>query len=284
MQLGLHILDFTWEGGDAQLSPNLVRLAKAAEEAKLSRLAVMDHFWQLPHIGPPEHSVLEAYTMLAFVAAHTTHLQLHTLVTSVMYRHPALLAKMVSTLDVLSGGRAALGIGVGSTADEAAGLGLPFPSISERYLRLEEAIQVCRHMWAPDVEPFAGTYYCAEHPLNSPQPLGRPKLMIGGGGEQHTLRLVARYADACNIRAHADPARKLAVLQEHCEREDRDYDQIEKTAGMIVPRGVEPAALLEQLRTLHELGFTVAYLMIPGLPLPEIDMLGSDVIPKISGW
>jgi alkanesulfonate monooxygenase len=190
----------------------------------------------------------------------------------------------VSTLDVVSGGRAALGIGVGSTPDEAIGLGISFPPIAERYVRLEEAIQLCLNMWAPGAEPFAGKYCSAAHPLNSPQPLGRPKLMIGGGGEQHTLRLVAKYADACNIRAHGDPARKLAVLRAHCEREHRDYDEIEKTAGMILPRGVEPAPLLADLRSLHELGFTVVYLMIPGLPLPEIDMIATHVIPEISGW
>jgi alkanesulfonate monooxygenase len=266
------------------MARNLVRLAKAAEKAQFSRLAVMDHFWQLPHIGPPEHAVLEAYMMLTFVAANTEQLQLHTLVTSVMYRHPAMLAKMVSTLDVLSAGRASLGIGIGSSPDEASGLGLSFPSVPERYVRLEEAIRLCLHMWSPTTEPFSGTYYSAGNPLNSPQPLHRPKLMIGGGGEQHTLRLVAKYADACNIQAHGDPARKLAVLREHCEREHRNYDEIEKTAGIILPRGIEAAPLLAELRSLHELEFTVVYLMIPGLPLPEIDMLATDVIPEISGW
>jgi alkanesulfonate monooxygenase len=284
VEAALQILDFTWDGGDPQLATNLVRLAQATEGAGLTRLAVMDHFWQLPHIGPPDHAVLEPYTMLAFVAAHTSRIQLHTLVTSVMYRHPALLAKMISTLDVLSGGRAALGIGVGSTAGEARGLGLQYPSITERYARLEEAIQLCRHMWEPGVQPFAGRYYSCEQPLNSPQPVRRPKVLIGGGGEQHTLRLVAKYADACNIRAHADPARKLMVLREHCERERRDYNEIEKTAGMILSPHIERGALLDQLRSLYELGFTVVYLMIPGLPLVEIDVLATDVIPEISRW
>ncbi|HEX4244692.1 MAG TPA: LLM class F420-dependent oxidoreductase [Acidimicrobiales bacterium] len=286
MELGFHIADFTWPGGPTELGPDLARVARAAEAAGITRLTVMDHVWQIGPLGPPEHEMLEAYTTLGFLAASTERVLLHTLVTGVVYRQPGLVAKAVSTLDVLSGGRAGLGIGAAWNGEESAGLGLDFPPTAERFERLEEALQICLQMWGDSDEPYDGAHYHLGRTLNSPQTLSRPrpKLMIGGGGERKTLRLVAKYADACNIFGGPEAAHKLQVLQEHCGREGRDYDQIEKTTTITVVPGSEPGAVLDELRKQHDLGFTVAYAMVPGLPLDAIDLLGRAVIPEISTW
>jgi alkanesulfonate monooxygenase len=289
MELGVHVADFTWTGGAAQIAPTLARLARTAEDGGFSRLTVMDHFWQIGFLGSPEHEMLEAYTTLGYLAAHTEKLLLHTLVTGVVYREPGLLAKAVTTLDVLSGGRAGLGIGAAWNDQEAHGLGLPFPPMAERFERLEEAIQICLQMWSDSDEPFHGAHYQLQRTLNSPQSLTRPhpRLMIGGTGERKTLRLVAKYADACNIFAGAEAAHKLDVLRGHCEREGRDYDSIEKTATMngMVTGATQPGRLLDELGELRDLGFTVAYAMPAGEdPLPAIEMLAADVIPEISTW
>jgi F420-dependent oxidoreductase-like protein len=289
MELGLHVANFTWSGGDAEIAPTLARMARTAESAGISRMTVMDHVWQISLNGPPANAMLEAYTTLGFLAAHTERVRLHTLVTGAVYRAPGLLAKMVSTLDVLSGGRAALGIGAAWNEEEARGLGLPFAPIAERFERLEETLQICLRMWSGEERPYEGTHYRLERPLNSPQPLTRPHppIMIGGTGERKTLALVARYADACNIFNGPEAAHKLDVLREHCEREGRDYDSIEKTTAfpMRVEASAGPQPLLELMREMHELGFSVAYVTIADAdPLPALEMLGANVIPEISGW
>jgi F420-dependent oxidoreductase-like protein len=287
VDLGLHVADFTWAGGEHRLAATLATLARTAETAGVSRLTVMDHVWQIHMIGPPEHAMLEAYTTLGFLAAHTERVLLHTLVTGVVYREPGLLAKMVTTLDILSGGRAALGIGAAWNEDEARGLGLPFPPIGERFERLEEALQICLQMWSADDGPYDGAHYKLARTLSSPQPLSRPHppIIIGGSGERRTLRLVAKYADACNLFPSPELAHKLDVLRAHCEREGRDYDEIEKTTLLGVDAETSPAELLEQLRGLHDLGFTVAYVSVRGTePLPLLEMLGSEVIAEIAGW
>jgi F420-dependent oxidoreductase-like protein len=286
MEAALQVLDFTWPRGTVHLADDMVRIAQACEAAEFVGLSVMDHFWQLPHIGPPEHDVPDAYTLLGFLAAHTKRVLLHTMVTNVVAHEPGPLAKKVSTLDVLSGGRAALGIGAGWGRDEAEGLGVPFPPTAERFDRLEETIQICLRMWSSSEEPYEGKVFQLARPLNAPQPLTkpRPKLIIGGSGEQRTLRLVARYADACNILNGPEMARKLDVLRGHCDSEGRDYGEVQKTAGMILTNHVNPDELLAELRTMHELGITLAYLMVPGLPLEGIEVIGEHVIPEISKW
>ncbi len=286
MELGLHIADFTWPGGPGELGPQLARVARTAEAAGITRLTVMDHVWQIGPLGPPEHEMLEAYTTLGFLAANTERVLLHTLVTAVVYRQPGLVAKAVTTLDVLSGGRAGLGIGAAWNGEESAGLGLDFPPTAERFERLEEGLQICLQMWSESDKPFDGAHYHLGRTLNSPQPLSRPRphLMIGGTGERKTLRLVAKYADACNIFGSPEAAHKLVVLQEHCGREGRDYDQIEKTTTITITPGSEPSAVLADLQALHDLGFTVAYVMVPGLPLEVIDLLGTAIIPEIATW
>jgi F420-dependent oxidoreductase-like protein len=290
MELGLHVSDFTWPGGAPALAPTLVRMARDAESAGFRRLSVMDHFWQIAHIGPPEHEMLEAYTTLGFLAAHTTAITLTTLVTGVVYRQPGLLAKAVTTLDVLSGGRAMLGIGAAWNADESAGLGIPFPPTAERFERLEETLQIVLQMWSDNDGPYQGQHYQLGRTLNSPQPLSspRPPIMIGGSGEKKTLRLVAQYADACNLFGGPDLAHKLDVLRGHCDRLGRDYDTVEKTATIpfeLGPSGAGADKTLSQLRELHDLGITVAVGSLRGPDGPErVAAYGEHIIPEISTW
>lgn len=270
MEFGLHIADFTFDTGPAQLGPVLAAHVRHAEDAGIQRITVMDHFWQLPGIGPVEHEMLEAYATLGFLAAHTTTAQLHALVTGVIYRHPSLLAKQVSTLNVLSGGRVGLGIGAAWNEQECAGLGFPFAPVAQRFRELEETIQICLQMWSDSEEPYEGAIWQLERTLNSPQNLSTPMLMIGGGGEKKTLKLVAQYADACNLSALAGPpAHKLDVLRGHCDDVGRDYDTIEKTAMI----GVNPESTVEgvaaQVRALADLGFTVTYVFSIGIRQPE---------------
>jgi F420-dependent oxidoreductase-like protein len=263
MKLALHVCDFRYEGGPQSTGPTLVRIARSAEQAGLDALTVMDHLFQIQQVGPHEDPMLEAYTTLGFIAASTSRINLGTMVTAAVYRPPGLLVKAVTTLDVLSGGRAFLGIGAAWNEQEAVALGLPFPPVSERFRKLEEVLQIARQMWSDDDGPYQGAEYHLGATLNSPQALRKPHppILVGGTGEKKTLRLVAKYADACNIFAGPDAGRKLEVLREHCERENRDYDSIEKTTMLSFDAG-NPAAATEQLRSLHELGFTTAYLML----------------------
>jgi F420-dependent oxidoreductase-like protein len=224
---------FPWAA--EEIGPVVSRIATAADEAGADSLWVMDHFFQIHVIGPPELDMVEAYTALAFAAGQTSRIELGTLVTGVTYRHPGLLAKTVTSLDVLSGGRAWLGIGAAWNEEEHRGLGVPYPSTRERFERLEETLQVCLQMWSGDDSPYAGKHYYLERPLNVPQSVRRPHppILIGGGGEQKTLRLVAQYADACNLfdlgLGPEGVPRKLDILRGHCEAVGRDYDAIEKT-------------------------------------------------------
>jgi F420-dependent oxidoreductase-like protein len=232
MRIGLSIGDFTSPRAPACLGHDLAAVAHAADELGFNSLSVMDHYFQIGLIGPPEHEMLEGYATLAFLAGHTKKLTLGTLVTGVHYRHPGILGKIVTTLDVLSGGRAWLGIGAGWNEAESRGLGVPFPPLKERFDRLDETLQILLQMWRGDEQPFHGQHYDLERPLNSPQSLSRPhpRIVIGGSGEQKTLRLVARYADACNLFPTPEIAHKLDVLRAHCETEGRDYAAIEKSS------------------------------------------------------
>lgn len=288
MKLGLHIPDFTWEGGPALLAERLVEVARLSEQAGFDRLSVMDHVWQIEHLGPPENEMLEAYTTLGYLAAHTERVKLLTVVTAVVYRDPGLLAKAVTTLDVLSGGRAMLGIGAAWNEDEARGLGLFFPSTSERFERLEEALQVCLQMWSDNDGAFEGRYYRLGRTLNSPQSLSRPHppILIGGSGERKTLRLVARYADACNIFDSPELEHKLDVLREHCQHEGRDYAEIEKTVQTrfdLGPDGENIDGTIEHLRHLAALGVQVAHGTLIGAgTLRPLEMMAERVIPAVS--
>jgi F420-dependent oxidoreductase-like protein len=288
MKLGLHIPDYTWPGGPASLSADLARIAEVADAAGFDRISVMDHFFQIGHVGPAEHEMLEAYTTLGFLAAHTSRARLLTLVTGVVYRQPGLLAKAVTTLDVLSGGRAMLGIGAAWNEEEARGLGLAFPTLRERFEQLEDALRACLQMWSQDDGPFTGSHVRMERTLNSPQALSRPHppILIGGGGETKTLRLVARYAQACNLFASADLEHKLDVLRRHCEAEGRDYDSIEKTVGYsfdVGRQGERAGQIVEDLRDLHRRGFQVAHGRVTDVwRITPLEIIGREVIPAIA--
>jgi F420-dependent oxidoreductase-like protein len=288
MKLGLHIPDYTWPGGPVSLGDDLARVAGAAEEAGFDRVSVMDHFFQIGHLGPPEHEMLEAYTTLGFLAAHTSRVKLLTLVTGVVYRQPGLLAKIITTLDVLSGGRAMLGIGAAWNEEEAHGLGLSFPPIAERFEQLEDALRICLQMWSAEDGPLTGTHARLERTLNSPQAISRPHppILIGGSGERKTLRLVARYAQACNLFPSPDLDHKLDVLRRHCEAEGRDYDEIEKTVLFnfdVGERGEKAGEIVEQLRDLHRRGFEVAHGRVTDVwRITPLEIIGREVLPAIA--
>ncbi|GAA3727537.1 LLM class F420-dependent oxidoreductase [Plantactinospora mayteni] len=287
MRLGLQIPNLTWPNGPAGLGADLAAVARTADQVGFDYLALMDHFFQIQGVGPPEAEMLEAYTTLGFLAAHTERATLLTLITGVHHRQPGLLAKTVTTLDVLSGGRAMLGIGAGWNEEESRGLGFPFPPVAERFELLEETLRYVLQMWSDDDGPFQGRHIEADRLLNSPQPLSRPRppIMIGGGGEKKTLRLVAKYAQACNLFNTPELERKLAILREHCEREGRDYAEITKTVYQVMDvgeNGEKTSQLLDELHRLHDLGFDVAIGGVPQLPrLDVLERIGAEVIPVV---
>jgi F420-dependent oxidoreductase-like protein len=296
MHVGIHANRFTWPGGPAAIGPTLAAIAQRAEAAGLYNLSVMDHFFQIAGNGPPNHEMLEGYTTLGFVAGKTSRLRLGTVVTGVTYRHPGLLIKEATTLDVLSGGRAFLGIGAAWFEGEHLGLGVPFPPLKERFERLEEALQIAHHMWKGDETPFVGRYYQLQQPLCYPRPVQQPHppILIGGGGEQKTLRLVATYGDACNLHEGVGPEvlrHKLEVLGEHCVKAGRPYDQITKSANarLLLTRdgrdgSSTPAQTVDRLAALRELGFTWVNFSMPNANDPAVfDLLGSEVVSRVAG-
>jgi len=288
MRLGLAVANFTWPDGTPRLGAQLRDVVRTAEQAGFVSFSVMDHFFQIRLVGPPEMDMLESYTTLAFAAGCTERITLGTLVTGVHYRHPGLLVKTVTTLDVLSGGRAWLGIGAGWNEAESRGLGVPFPSTSERFERLDETLQICHQMWRGDETPFVGTHYHLERPLNVPQSLSRPqpRIVVGGSGERKTLRLVARYADACNLFPTPDIGHKLDVLREHCAAEGRDFDTIEKTSMLELDLGPNGEGVDEALRSLGWLasvGITTVYVGIKDVhTLRPLEIMAERVIPVVA--
>jgi F420-dependent oxidoreductase-like protein len=290
VKLGIQIPDFTWAGGPEQLGATLATVARTADDAGFEHIMVMDHFFQIKSVGPAEHDMLEAYTTLGFLAAHTSRARLGTLVTGVHYRYPGVLAKTITTLDVLSGGRAWLGIGAGWNEEESRGLGIPFPPVAERFEQLEEALQICLQMWAGDESPYDGKLFHLERPLNSPQALTKPHppIMIGGSGEKKTLRMVAKYAQACNLFSSPDLGHKLDVLREHCEREGRDYDEIEKTAYYaynIGDKGENTAKTIDELGRLSEQGIQTAIGGVANVStITPLEVIGNEIIPAVASF
>ena len=286
MDLGLHLSNFTWPAGPDALASDLGRIAKHAEDVGFRKLSVMDHVWQIANVGPREHEMLEAYTTLGYLAAKTERIELLAWVSAVVYREPGLLAKAVTTLDVLSQGRAWLGIGAAWNEEECAGLGLPFPPLAERFERLEEALRICLQMWSEDESPFRGAHYALGRTLNSPQSVRRPHppILIGGGGEKKTLRLVARYAQACNLFDSPDLERKLDVLRAHCADEGRDYDDVAKTVMTNLDPGRDGEKLDSVLATLHRLAALGVSHVQTGLPDASsqavLDLFGERIIPE----
>ncbi|WP_137121511.1 LLM class F420-dependent oxidoreductase [Segeticoccus rhizosphaerae] len=292
MRIGLQIPDFTWPGSPRSLGPDLARIARNAEASGISSVWVMDHFFQIRMVGPPEHEMLEAYTTLSHLAAVTERIRLGAMVTGVTYRHPGLLVKTVTTLDVLSGGRAWLGIGAAWNEEEHLGLGVPFPPLAERFEMLEETLQIALQMWSGDESPYAGRHYRLERPLNFPQARStpHPPILIGGGGEKKTLRLVAQYADACNLyeMGHDKIAHKLGVLRGHCADAGRDYGEITRTTlgrlaissdGHGKTQTVDQA--VDRLGRLAELGIDEAIVSLSDVHETETFDLVSEVVDQV---
>jgi F420-dependent oxidoreductase-like protein len=279
MKLALHPMTFSWPGGSAAIEPTLADVFDRAEDAGIHSIWPMDHFFQIPAAGEePDAPMLEGWATIAWAAGRTRSLQLGTLVTGVHYRHPGLLAKFVTTLDVLSGGRAWLGIGAGWNGDESRGLGVPFPPLAERFERLEETLQIMRQMFAGDATAYNGKHYQLERPLNVPAPVRRLPILIGGAGEQKTLRLVARYGDACNIFEVADLRHKFGVLRRHCEDAGRNYDEIAKTTAGRLGDDRDLGRVTARFAALADLGVDLAIVDLPDAQDPGVfDFLGKLV-------
>ncbi len=285
MQLGVHVIAFTVPDGTAGIAPELARVGQAVEAAGVTHLSVMDHYFQMEQVLPATDPMLEGYTTLGYLAAHTSATRLGLLVTGVSYRHPGLLAKIVSTVDVLSGGRGELGIGAAWYEREHRGLGVPFPPVSERFERLEETLRICRQMWDPENNgAFEGKYYQLAETLCAPQPISKPPILIGGGGEKKTLRLVARYADACNLFASSpeEVGRKLGVLRGHCDEVGRDYSTIRKT--VLVNRSpAEVGSFVADMAPYAKLGVDTTIVMPPGdAPARWIDDVGAPIAARLA--
>jgi len=287
MKLGIHFMNFTHPGGGAALRAAVGDTAVVADEAGITRFTAMDHYFQMENFQTAHDPMLEGYSVLNFVAAKTERLELGLLVTGVTYRYPGLLAKIVTTLDVLSGGRAILGIGAAWYEREHRALGVPYPPVAERFERLEEAVQICQQMWSDNDGPYEGKHYqlaetiCEPRPLQSP----RPPILIGGGGEKKTLRLVAKYADASNLFSTSieDVGRKLDVLRAHCDAEGRDYDAIEKTIiGRVDPSG-DVSGFLREMEEYAKLGVDLVE-VAPAMPDPArfVTQLGEKVVRPLA--
>jgi F420-dependent oxidoreductase-like protein len=294
MKLALSIVETSWRTGPASLGPKLGEVVEAAETAGFDTITVADHVWLHPIMGGPLGNHVEAYTTLGFIAARTRQVRLMALATAASYRPAGLLAKMVTTLDVLSGGRAMLGIGSGDYAEEAAGLGLPFPhSARERFDVLEETVRACLEMWQGErgsERAFEGEHVKLERALNLPQSLTRPHppILIAGSGEKRTLPLVARYADACNLRPSPEIPRQLDLLRHLCDQEGRDYDAIEKTAPYLFnvgENGSKVGELLDKLRWLSSMGIEMVSGWVVGVDtITPIEVMGREVIPAAAAF
>ena len=286
MQLDIHVPRFTWPGGPRAIGPTFATLAQTAEAIGVRTLSVMDHWFQMEMLWPAEEPMLEGYTALSFAAAKTERLRFRLLVGGVTYRHPGLLAKTITTLDVLSGGRAELGLGAAWYEREHRGLGVPFPPLRERYERLEETLQICFQMWSDDNGPYEGMHYQLAETLCSPQPVSspRPRVLIGGGGERKTLRLVASYADACNIIGDVDTvAHKVGVLRRHCGEVGRDFAEIEVTALIGVPDDAGTDSILREADALHDAGVHAIVIRAAG-PEPSrwLEETWGPVVPSLA--
>jgi F420-dependent oxidoreductase-like protein len=288
VKIGLEFGEFGWAGGPAKAAEVIARFARTADDAGVDLLGVGDHLWQGPQAGGPEQPYLECFTALTVMAVNSSRARLAPVVAGVHFREPAVLANAITSLDVLSGGRAVLGVGVGWDADESAGMGIAFPPVAERFERLEETIRICLRLWEGGTEPFEGTHYRLPKPLLVPRPLTRPHppILIAGGGERRTLPLVARYGDACNLYPTPDLADKLAVLRRLCEAEGRDYDAVEKT--VILPfelgtYGERADELAGMLRGLGDLGVDTAIGIISGPdPVAQAEIVGNKIVPAVA--
>jgi F420-dependent oxidoreductase-like protein len=293
MKIGLQVPSFSWPGGAAAIGAKFAEIARSADDAGFASFWVMDHLFQIPMVGPAEQEMLESYAALSFAAGVTRRVALGAMVTGVTYRHPGVLVKTVTTLDVLSAGRAYLGIGAAWFEREHQGLGVAFPPLGERFERLEETLRIAHQMWSGENGRFDGVHYRLAETLCVPPPVSRPhpKILIGGMGEKKTLRFVARYADACNLFEFLGPerlAQKLDVLRRHCETEKRDYAEIEKTTlgtVLLAPGKQSAADVIASCRALARLGVDQAIFNLPNVhEIAPLEIFGKEIIPAVAGF
>jgi F420-dependent oxidoreductase-like protein len=289
VKFGLQVNSFTWPGGAAAIGPTLARVTRTADDAGFDSIWVMDHFFQIRGLGPPEAPMLEGMTALGYMAANSERARLGLMVGGIHYRQPGLWIKATTTLDVLSGGRAWFGIGAAWNEEESRALGFPMPPLGERFAWLEDTLRMAHAMWSGGSgsgEPFEGRHVEATRLLNSPQALSRPRvpIMIGGGGERKTLRLVAQYADACNVFGGPERiAHKYAVLREHCERLGRPYEEIERSVLQSVDLEREsPDEVVERFGALGEAGAQTIIFSVRGVSdTTTLERIGADVLPQL---
>jgi F420-dependent oxidoreductase-like protein len=286
MELGVHYIDFL-PGKPEALGPTLAATAKAAEQGGATMFTVADHFFQMEAMGPAENPFLEGYTSLGFLAGQTEKLTLTMLVTGVTYRYPGVLAKTVTTLDVLSQGRSMFGVGAAWYEREHIALGIPYPPVRERFEMLEETLQICQQMWSDNDGPYEGKHYRLAETICQPQPIRRPPVLIGGDGEKKTLLLVAKYADVWNSTAPTadELSHKIDVLNRHCETVGRDPGEIRKTAGLFVDPFDDLDGYLKTVESYAELGVELINVgPIPGNPDPVgfVRRLGDEVVPRLA--
>ncbi|MEX0622030.1 MAG: LLM class F420-dependent oxidoreductase [Candidatus Woykebacteria bacterium] len=282
MKVGIVIAGYDWPN----IGPTLEKIAKTSEEVGFDSVWVVDHFFGM---GDATEPMLESYTNLGFIAAVTKKVTIGAMVAGVIYRYPALLVKAATTLDVISGGRAYFGIGAAWYEREAVGLGFPFPPVKERFERLEETLQIAKQMWSGETKAFRGKHYQLEETINSPQPISKPHppIIIGGGGEKKTLRLVAKYGDACNLFVKGglnQVAHKLDVLKDHCQDVGRNYEEIEKTAyaGRDVTSNLAPSRLVDMCKSLAKMGIVHTIFAITDIDkIAPLETFGKEIIPAV---
>ncbi|NNN21451.1 MAG: LLM class F420-dependent oxidoreductase [Acidimicrobiales bacterium] len=285
MDIGFHTVDFSWAKDEREYGPTLAKAAQIAEDSGISLLTFMDHYFQMEMLAPHTEPMLEGYTSLGFLAGVTKKINLGLLVTGVTYRNPGLLAKIVTTLDILSGGRAMLGIGAAWYEREHLGLGVNFPPVAERFSRLEETLEICLQMWSENDGQYQGKYFNLEETICHPRPISspHPKILIGGSGEKKTLKLVAKYADACNLFGSSpqDVSHKLDVLKDHCKKQERDYGTIEKTMLYMGDPLVDPAKFLNDLGSFSEIGIDRVIVRFVGNPAIFAERFGDELSEKV---
>lgn len=289
MKIGLQVPNFTWPGGAPRMASTLADIACAADDNGLDSLWVMDHFFQIAYVGEKDMDMLEGYTALGYLAGITKRIRLGTMATGVIYRYPGVLIKAMTTLDVLAQGRTYFGIGAAWNEDESKGLGIAFPPIATRFELLEETLQIAKQMWSKDNGPYVGKHNRLDETLCVPQPISRPHppILIAGGGEKKTLKLVAQYGDACNLFGEPDVVRgKLDVLKRHCDTVGRDYASIEKTtlnSVHLAPGQSSAKEVIASCRALAELGVDHALFNLPNVhEIKPLEILGTDVIPEVA--
>ncbi len=286
MRVGIHFVNFSLPGAPETLGPTLATTARIAEESGVSVFTLMDHWFQMEMMATAQDPMLEGYTSLGFLAGQTSTMTLGLLVTGVTYRHPGLLAKIVTTLDVLSGGRAQLGIGAAWYEREHRGLGVPFPPLAERFERLEETLQICLQMWSDDDGPYEGRHYQLAETVCSPRPISspRPRVLIGGTGERKTLRFVALYADACNMFAisPAEIGTKLEVLARHCDVEGRDPASIDRTILALSNPLDDVDGFVSQMAEYAAIGVDAVEMMPVGDPVAFVTQVGERIVPALA--